>query len=66
MINYRMYIDESGDHTYSDDDNPAKRYLGLIGLIIETEYYRKKFQPDFENLKKKYFYYHPDDPVINA
>lgn len=64
MNNYRMYIDESGDHAYSDDKNPAKRYLGLLGLIIEKEHYIKEFQPNFENLKQKYFSYHPDDPVI--
>ena len=59
-----MYIDESGDHAYSDDESPAKRYLGLIGLIIETKHYRKEFQPNLEDLKQKYFFYHPDDPLI--
>jgi hypothetical protein len=61
---YRLYIDESGDHTYSNDDKPEKRYLGLTGLIIESEYYRTRFQPELELLKQKHFPYNPDEPVI--
>ena len=26
---YRIYIDESGDHTYSGEDKQGKRYLGI-------------------------------------
>jgi len=26
---YRLYIDESGDHTYSEENKPEKRYLGI-------------------------------------
>lgn len=61
---YRLYIDESGDHTYSGEDKPEKRYLGLTGLIIESEHYRSKFQPNLEILKQRYFPYSPDEPVI--
>jgi len=61
---YRLYIDESGDHTYSEEDKPEKRYLGLTGLIIESEYYRSKFQPELELLKQKHFPHSPDEPVI--
>ncbi len=61
---YRLYIDESGDHTYSEENKPEKRYLGLTGLIIESEYYRTKFQPELEILKQNYFPYSPDEPVI--
>lgn len=61
---YRLYIDESGDHTHSSEDKPEKRYMGLTGVIIETEYYRTTFHPQFENLKQKHFPHNPDEPVI--
>jgi len=61
---YRLYIDESGDHTYTVLDSSSKRYLGIIGCFVESDYYRQKFQPDFEQLKQKYFPHSPDEPVI--
>jgi hypothetical protein len=64
MKRYRMYVDESGDHTYYSLEDPAKRYLGLIGIFIETEYYRTVFQPELERLKQKHFPHNPDEPVI--
>lgn len=75
---YRLFMDESGDHTYDkkvvgsctikvgekkysfqDDqwpelDNPAKRYLGLTGCIVETQYYAKSFVPSLEAIKEKH------------
>lgn len=64
MKRYRLYIDESGDHTYYKLEDPAKRYLGLTGVFIETEYYRTIFQPEMERLKQKHFPHSPDEPVI--
>jgi hypothetical protein len=64
MKRFRFYIDESGDHTFCEIDNPSKRHLGLTGIMIETEYYRTKFHPDFEELKQKYFPHDPDHPLI--
>jgi len=61
---YRIYIDESGDHTYHSLDDAAKRYLGLTGCIIEAEYYRTIFHPALETLKQKHFPHDPDEPVI--
>ncbi|HUI87372.1 MAG TPA: DUF3800 domain-containing protein [Anaerolineales bacterium] len=61
---YRIYIDESGDHTYNHCDEDSKRYLGLVGCVIENDHYRTKFQPDFEAFKQKHFPHNPDDPVI--
>jgi len=61
---YRLYIDESGDHTYFNLEDPAKRYLGLTGTLIETEYYRIAFQPEMESLKQQHFPHNPDEPVI--
>jgi hypothetical protein len=64
MKRYRLYIDESGDHTYYKLEDPAKRYLGLTGIFIETDYYRTIFQPEMEKLKQKHFPHSPDEPVI--
>ncbi len=61
---YRIYIDESGDHTYDHCNEDSTRYLGLCGCVIENEHYRSKFQPDLEVLKQKFFQYNPDEPVI--
>ena len=64
MRRYRLYVDESGDHTYFKLEEPAKRYLGVTGIFIECEYYRTTFQPAMEELKQKHFPHSPDEPVI--
>jgi len=61
---YRLYIDESGDHTFYGTDDISKRYLGLTSIIIVAEYYRTSFQTDFEILKQTHFPHSPDEPVI--
>lgn len=61
---YRLYIDESGDHTYISLDQIGKRYLGLTGCLIWDEYYRTEFQPDIEALKQRHFPHSPDEPII--
>jgi len=57
---YRMYVDESGDHTYSEN----KRYLALTGVIFESQYYKDVFHPYFEKFKQNHFPHNPDEPVI--
>ncbi len=42
---YRLYIDESGDHAYKLMDNPAHRYLALLGVWFE----QRKDYIAFEN-----------------
>lgn len=64
MHKWRLYIDESGDHTYKHIDNPDSRYLGLTGILILKEQYDKHIQPDLEALKRKIFRYDPDNPPI--
>jgi len=61
---HRLYIDESGDHTYSEENKPEKRYLGITGIAVGSEYYRQVFQPQLEELKQTYFPHSPDEPVI--
>ncbi|QGP92268.1 hypothetical protein MGLY_16390 [Neomoorella glycerini] len=41
-----------------------KRYLGLLGCIVEYEAYRTSFYPSLEALKQKHFPHSPDDPII--
>lgn len=64
MRRYRLYLDETGDHTFTNANDPKKRYLGLTGVIIESESYKAKFHPNLETLKQKYFPHSPDEPVI--
>lgn len=61
---YRLYIDESGDHTYKYLHDLSKRYLGLCGIIVEGERYRTSFYPAIEALKQDHFPHNPDHPVI--
>ncbi len=51
----RLYVDESGDHTYRNLEDVGRRYLGLIGVAIESDYYRNEFQPGLESLKQLHF-----------
>src|SRR3990172_4792591 len=64
MRRYRLYVDESGDHTYKNLDDINRRYLGLTGIAIESDYYRLEFQPKLEALKQSHFPHNPDEPVI--
>ncbi len=61
---YRLYIDESGDHSYKQLGDSSKRYLGLTACLIEAETYRTRFQPALEALKQRHFPHSPDEPVI--
>ena len=64
MLKHRLYIDESGDHTYKHIDNLDTRYLGLTGVLILKEPYDKQIQPGLEALKRQFFKYDPDNPPI--
>jgi hypothetical protein len=61
---YRLYFDESGDHTYRALEETSRRYLGLTGIVVESDFYRLTFQPDLEALKQRNFPHSPDDPVV--
>lgn len=63
-MKYRLYIDEVGNSHLGSSHNPNQRYLSLTGIIIKLEYVEEHLYPDIENLKRKYFNSHPDDPVI--
>jgi len=52
---YRLYIDESGDHTYRNLDETGRRYLGLLGVIINNETYGQTIRPEINELKCRHF-----------
>jgi len=51
MANYRMYLDESGNHVFSSSDAVDKRYLCILGLIISEEEIQTKLIPYIRELK---------------
>lgn len=65
---FRLYIDESRDHTYSQTEEPRSRYLGLTGCIVDLDYYFNVMQPRMEALKREHFREHyekdPDTPIV--
>ena len=62
---YRLYVDEAGDHVYSqDENNVVSRYLGITGVIFDMDYYKDFVHTDFTKLKERHFSHHPDEPVI--
>ena len=63
-MRHRLYIDESGDHTFQLVDNDNQRYLGLLGLWFDTDVPYKAFAQALGELKRNIFGWHPDDPPI--
>lgn len=62
---YRLYVDESGDHTYKQLQLAERRYLALVGCFFELYKYQQEFQPKLEGLKANHFpQIDPDEPVI--
>jgi hypothetical protein len=61
---YRLYIDESGDHTYNLLDDPSHRYLALLGVWFRQADDYLAFADDLEGLKREMFGPRPDNPVI--
>jgi hypothetical protein len=61
---YRLYIDESGDHTLklAEDDN--HRFLGLVGIWFDADGPYKEFARALKDLKLEFFGGHPDDPPV--
>ena len=61
---YRLYVDESGDHTYTSLEAAHRRYLALVGCFFDLQHYQESFQPQLEELKARFFRHDPDEPVI--
>lgn len=62
-IRYRLYLDESGDHTSSDSEDIGRRYLGLIGTMVRVDQQRS-FIDSIESFKREHLSFDPDDPPI--
>jgi hypothetical protein len=64
LSKYRIYIDEVGNNDLGSSNDPNHRYLSLTGIIFELNYIKEEVQPAIDELKKKYFNPHPDEPII--
>ncbi len=64
MVKYRMYVDEVGNSDLGASANPKHRYLSLTGVILNLEYVETTAFPRIEELKRRYFGSHPDEPII--
>ena len=64
MPSHRVYIDESGDHTYQSTENLSRRYLALTGVVVDRAHYEASIVPALNALKRKHFADDPDKPVI--
>lgn len=65
-MRYRLYIDESGDHTSTHVTDVGKRYLGLVGVMLEQQNYYQEFAKDMEVFKKTYLTFDADHvPVLH-
>jgi hypothetical protein len=63
-MKYRLYIDEIGNSDLAASLDPNHRYLSLTGVIVSLHYAGTTLSPQVEDLKRRYFGSHPDDPVI--
>jgi len=63
-MKYRIYIDEVGNPDIESSENPNHQFLSLTGVILELGYVAGVVHPEMEEIKRKYFRTHPDEPVI--
>lgn len=61
---YRLYIDESGDHTYRKIEDVGHRYLALLGVWFRQGDDYLAFANDLERFKHDLFGRRLDNPVI--
>lgn len=61
---YRLYIDESGDHTYNLLDDPSHRFLALLGVWFRQADAYVAFADHMEEFKRGIFGPRPDKPVV--
>jgi hypothetical protein len=64
MAKHRLYIDEVGNSDLGASQNENHRYLSLTGVVMSLDYTRDVLHPALDDLKRRYFNSHPDDPVI--
>ena len=63
---YRLYVDESGDHTYKSFEHVTNKHLCLTGIAVKRlpDYYNQ-LDPALESLKMDIFNHDPDEKSKN-
>lgn len=62
---YRLYLDESGDHRYQNLDDVSYRYLTLLGCVFDRGVEYLRMSRLMEEIKKEFWpNADPDKPVI--
>lgn len=61
---YRLYIDESGDHTYRLLDDDDRRFLGITGVLVRKDIYDPEVLQSLDQLKRTHLSYDPDSPPV--
>lgn len=61
---YRLYVDESGDHTFNLLEADNHRFLALLGIWFDSDDPYKSFCRELQELKDDLFQLHPDDPPL--
>lgn len=64
VVRYRLYVDESGDHTFNLLEDSGRRYLALLGVWFRQGDDYTAFSDALEQLKRQFFGARPDNPVI--
>jgi hypothetical protein len=64
-MKFRLYIDESGTHNYSNSTKLDKRYLSLTGIIINSEDYEEDLKPSLLEIKKIFSDDFDDLPILH-
>src|ERR1700676_825432 len=62
-MRYRLYLDESGDHTTTDHKDIGRRYLGLVGVAISQNECYRNFADSFDVFRRDLF--GEDPPVLH-
>jgi len=63
-VKYRMYVDEVGNPDLNASYDHRHRHLSLTGVIIELGHVVAQVFPRLEDLKRRFFGSHPDNPII--
>lgn len=61
---FRMYIDEVGNSDMGATEDPNHRYLSLTGVVLALDYVDLVVFPKLEDIKRRYFGSHPDEPIV--
>lgn len=61
---YRLYLDESGDHTFKKIEDSNKKFFSITGSILSYSIYKSPIHEAFQKIKSSFFTWHSDEPVI--